>query len=210
MPFVEESDLLALHKDVEKAQIINDRLLEQVKMKDKELIRSKKHRNVFGLITVLFMLGSIIIASYAFGVSSVIRKVNPNFSSPSETSRNDHVLVSLDSLEVYKSRLQAVQRENEELSVVKEFYLAKELLENDVVYAVQIKSFIDGNVNIASETILNSVVIKDNPFLSYSLGAFKTLKEAQSFRYELIKLGFEDAFVASYKNGKRHKIEDPY
>ena len=37
MPFIEESDLLELHKDVDKAQIINERLLDQIKFKNKEL-----------------------------------------------------------------------------------------------------------------------------------------------------------------------------
>jgi hypothetical protein len=36
------------------------------------------------------------------------------------------------------------------------------------------------------------------------------LEEARSFRYQLVKMGFEDAFVASYQDGKRIKIEDPY
>ena len=37
MPFIEESDLLELHKDIDKAQIINERLLDQIKIKNKEL-----------------------------------------------------------------------------------------------------------------------------------------------------------------------------
>ena len=37
MPFIEESDLLELHKDIDKAQIINERLLDQIKFKNKEL-----------------------------------------------------------------------------------------------------------------------------------------------------------------------------
>lgn len=54
MPFIEESDLLELHKDIDKAQIINERLLDQIKYKNKELKRSKIQRNLFGSITVLF------------------------------------------------------------------------------------------------------------------------------------------------------------
>ncbi len=37
MPFIEESDLLDLHKDLDKAQIINERLLDQIKFKNKDL-----------------------------------------------------------------------------------------------------------------------------------------------------------------------------
>jgi hypothetical protein len=52
--------------------------------------------------------------------------------------------------------------------------------------------------------------VKTNPFYSYSLGNFATLDEAQKFRKQLVDMGFDDAFVASYKEGKRIKIEDPY
>ena len=41
MPFIEESDLLELHKDIDKAQIINERLLDQIKFKNKELKKNK-------------------------------------------------------------------------------------------------------------------------------------------------------------------------
>ncbi len=37
MPFIEENDLLDLHKDIEKSQIINERLLDQIKFKNKDL-----------------------------------------------------------------------------------------------------------------------------------------------------------------------------
>ena len=57
MPFIEESDLLELHKDIDKAQIINERLLDQIKFKNKELRKSKIQRNVLAGITGLFLMG---------------------------------------------------------------------------------------------------------------------------------------------------------
>ncbi|GGW32569.1 SPOR domain-containing protein [Arenibacter certesii] len=199
MPFIEESDLLELHKDIDKAQLINERLLDQIKYKNRELRRSKIQRNIFGSVTVLFLIVSLAVISYNAGF---VRSTNFE-------SRNN-LLVSIDSLEVIKARIDNLREKNEELSLVKEFYLAKKFLEKEKIYSVQVKSFIDNNLTLASESLGNTIFAKANPFYSYSLGNFETLEEARSFRFQLVKMGFKDAFVASYRDGKRIEIEDPY
>lgn len=199
MPFIEESDLLELYKDIDKAQIINERLLDQIKYKNKELKRSKIQRNLFGTITGLFLIGALAVFSY-----------NAGFIRSSNFENRNNLLVSIDSLDVIKSRINNLKEQNEELSLVKEFYLAKKFLEKEKIYSVQVKSFVDNNLTLASESLSNTIFAKANPFYSYSLGNFETLEEAQSFRFQLVKMGFEDAFVASYRDGKRVEIEDPY
>jgi hypothetical protein len=203
MPFIEESDLLELHKDIDKAQIINERLLDQIKYKNKELKRSKIQRNLFGSITVLFLIGTLAIFSYNAGFIRSSNYENRN-------NMTNNLLVSIDSLEVIKARIDNLKEQNEELSLVKEFYLAKKFLDKEKIYSVQVKSFVDNNITLASESLNNTIFVKTNPFYSYSLGNFETLEEARSFRFQLVKMGFEDAFVASYKEGKRLEIEDPY
>lgn len=194
MPFIEENDLLDLHKDIEKSQIINERLLDQIKFKNKDLKKLKIQRNVFVGITALFLIGALAITSFTAGLST------------SNTNQNN-VLVSIDSIEVIKARMDNLKLKNEELSLVKEFYLAKEFLEKETIYSVQVKSFVENNATLASEALTNTMFVKTNPFYAYSLGNFETLEEAQSFRKQLVNIGFEDAFVASYKDGKRVKIE---
>ncbi len=199
MPFIEESDLLELHKDIDKAQIINERLLDQIKYKNKEIRSSKIQRNVLAGITALFLIGTLAITSFTAGLSSSNSFEQPN-----------NLLVSIDSLDAIKSRIDNLKQQNEELSLVKEYYLAKEFLEKEKIYSVQVKSFVDNNITLASEALTNTMFVKTNPFYSYSLGNFGTLKEAQLFRKQLVDLGFRDAFVASYKDGKRIQIEDPF
>ena len=194
MPFIEESDLLELHKDIDKAQIINERLLDQIKYKNKELKRSKIQRNIFAGVTTLFLIASLAITSFTAGLGI-------------SSSNDDSFLVSLDSLDGFKSRIDNLKKQNEELSLVKEFYLAKKFLDKEKIYSVQIKSFVDNNVTLTSQSLSNTLFVKTNPFYSYSLGNFETLKEAQKFRKQLVDIGFQDAFVASYKEGKRLKIE---
>ncbi len=199
MPFIEESDLLELHKDIDKAQIINERLLDQIKYKNKELKKKKIQRNIFAGITCVFLIGMLAVTSYTAGLSS----------SNSFDKQNNNLLVSIDSLDAIKTRIDNLKQQNEELSLVKEFYLAKEFLEKEKIYSVQIKSFVDNNITLASEALTNTMFVKTNPFYSYSIGNFETLKEAQTFRQQLVDLGFQDAFVASYKEGKRIQIESP-
>lgn len=199
MPFIEESDLLELHKDIDKAQIINERLLDQIKIKNKELKKSKVQRNFLAGVTGLFLIGALAITSFTAGLSS-----------SNEFDNRNNLLVSIDSLEAHKARIDNLRQQNEELSLVKEFYLAKNFLEKEKIYSVQIKSFVDNNVTLASEALTNTLFVKTNPFYSYSLGNFETLQEAQLFRKQLVDLGFNDAFVASYREGKRLQIEDPY
>ncbi len=196
MPFIEESDLLELHKDIDKAQIINERLLDQIKFKNKELRRSKIQRNIFGGVTALFLIASLAITSFTAGLGL-----------SSSSTNEDQFLVSLDSLEGFKNRIDNLKQQNEELSLVKEFYLAKNFLEKETIYSVQIKSFVENNVTLTAQSLNNTLFVKTNPFYSYSLGNFETLEEAQKFRKQIVDMGFQDAFVASYKEGKRLKIE---
>lgn len=199
MPFIEESDLLELHKDIDKAQIINERLLDQIKFKNKELKRSNLQRNVLAVVTGLFLIGTLAVTSFTVGLSS-----------SSNGYDNANLLVSIDSLDAIKSRIDNLRQQNEELSLVKEFYLAKQFLEKEKIYSVQIKSFVDNNITLSSESLSNTMFVKTNPFYSYSLGNFESLEQAQKFRKQLVDMGFQDAFVASYQDGKRIKIEDPY
>lgn len=201
MPFIEESDLLELHKDIDKAQIINERLLDQIKIKNKELRTSKIQRNVLGGITALFLAGTLAVTGLTAGLS---------MNKGSFESSQSNLLVSIDSLDAIKSRIDNLKQQNEELSLVNDFYLAKKFLEKETIYSVQVKSFVDNNVALASEALTNTLFVKTNPFYSYSLGNFGTLEEAQKFRAELVDIGFQDAFVASYKDGKRVQIEDPF
>jgi hypothetical protein len=170
MPFIEESDLLELHKDIDKAQIINERLLDQIKFKNKELKKSKIQRNLMAGTTTMFLIGALAVISFSAGMSS------------SKGIDNQNLLVSIDSLDAVKTRIDNLRHQNEELKLVKEFYLAKEFLDKEKIYSVQIKSFVDNNITLASEALTNTMFVKTNPFYSYSLGNFETLTEAQLFR----------------------------
>lgn len=198
MPFIEESALLDLHKENEKGQLINQRLLDQIQFKNKDLSKLKLQRNILAGLSAVLILAMFGLFSFFSGIRT------------SNEIRSDETLsYALDSISMFKARVANLKSQNEELSLVKEFYLAKQFLQKEKVYSVQVKSFVDNNLTLASNALGNTLFVKNHPFYAYSLGNFQTLIEAQNFRDQLVDIGFKDAFVASYQNGKRLKIEAP-
>ena len=197
MPFIEENDLLDLHKDIEKAQIINERLLDQIKFKNKDLKKLKIQRYLLIGVMAIFLIGALGMVAYFTGMNAHNELYEERISS------------SQDSLEKARKRLEFLKDQNEELSLVKDFYLAEKFLNKEKVYSVQVKSLVDSNIPLAPNALTNTHLVKTNPYYAYSIGTFETLEEAQNFRLHLVDIGFKDAFVASYKDGKRLQIERP-
>ncbi len=83
-------------------------------------------------------------------------------------------------------------------------------LTGQIIYAVQIGAFEDKNLSLYSENFVNFKEIKSEGFNKYALGNFETLNEAKEFRRELVRLGFSNAFIGSYQNGQRIKIEEAW
>ena len=77
------------------------------------------------------------------------------------------------------------------------------------VYSVQIGVLSEKQYPLLSKEIIPSTVTAaDNGYFKLSLGLFKTLEEAKELKRELVKIGFNDAFVASYLDGERQKIHN--
>ncbi|WP_024771883.1 SPOR domain-containing protein [Aquimarina macrocephali] len=83
-------------------------------------------------------------------------------------------------------------------------------LEDELVYAVQIGAFESIDLSMYSENFVNFRQIKSGGYNKYALGNFETLNEAKKFRRQLVRLGFRNAFIASYQNGERLQIEEAW
>ncbi|WP_103864449.1 SPOR domain-containing protein [Aquimarina sp. I32.4] len=83
-------------------------------------------------------------------------------------------------------------------------------LQGELIYAVQIGAFENMDLSMYSENFVNFKEIRSGNFNKYALGNFATLDEAKKFRRALVRLGFRNAFIASYQNGKRIKIEEAW
>ncbi len=197
MPFIEETDLLDLHKDIEKAQLINERLLDQIKYKNRDLKKFRIQQYVMiGLLAIL-IIGALGIWAFFSGANASSKMYDRN------------LVASNDSLQIARAQINVLREENEKLSFVREFYLARKFLEDRTVYSVQVKSLVDRDAVLSSKSLNNTLLVKNNEYYAYSIGVFETLEEAQELRRKLVELNFSDSFVASYRNGKRIKIEQP-
>ena len=202
MPFIEEDNLLDLYKKIDKSEANNLRLQDQIFYKNKELSKNVKQRNVFGIIGLICIVACAIIISFSLGVKNTVDKL--------KATSEDKVVVPIDSLESLKNSVRVLEEKNEQLNAVRDFYLARNLLDGQKIFAVQISAIEQSHLSLLPLSLSNMQLVKNNGFFSFSLGIFETLQEAQNFRYELVKLGFEDVFVVSYKEGKRIQIEEPY
>ncbi len=83
----------------------------------------------------------------------------------------------------------------------------KEAMKDQKVYSVQIKAFTDNKYPVLSKAL--AVLATQSDYYKYSIGVFNSLEEAHELRKELVRIGFRDAFVASYVNGERQAIHKP-
>lgn len=81
--------------------------------------------------------------------------------------------------------------------------------ENETFYAVQIGAFKKLDLSTYSENFVNFRSLRVGNQIKYALGTFNDISDARKFRKGLIKMGFKDAFIASYQNNHRVHIEEP-
>lgn len=202
MPFIEEDNLLDLYKKIDRSEANNLRLQDQIFYKNREVSKGIKQRNIFGIIGLICIVACAIALSFSLGVKNAITNL--------KTTSEDKVTIPVDSLQSLRSGIQLLQTKNDELNSVREFYLAKNLLDGKKVYTIQMSAIEKSHLSLLPLSFSNMRLIKHNEYLSFSLGVFETLQEAQNFRYELVKLGYTDVFIVSFKEGKRIQIEEPY
>lgn len=216
MPYIEDEQLTALYKEIEtlsdeKIEIENE--LTEVENDYKKL---KKESKLITILLTILVIGTTVTALYFF--SKTKEKVNIE-------------AIKTEAVEEYKENLAELQEssgydENNEPETDAEYEDEdnKEILSSkstDVetinnnakgkkIYSVQIAALEERKVPLISANLIStSKVNEEDEFYKFSIGLFSTLEEAQVFRRELVKIGFEDVFVASYIDGRRQQIENP-
>ena len=121
----------------------------------------------------------------------------------------EELLASNEEVLGLKQQIEELNSENQELRKIEEFYLAKRLLENDTIYSVQTGMIQMDSTIFISQGLSNGMFIEARPYLKYSIGLYETYEEANALRRGLVKLGFTDAFIASYKGTTRLQIHRP-
>lgn len=204
MPYLNEDDLVALHKQIDDAEDklaeTNEELettTETLNKQKEDSVKNKKNTLIQNI--VLSVITGIALALAFYFYSNGSSSININEIKQNEASR---VIDSMNN-----ARLDELANNSNNNSIEETTAAIKSNLEGQKIYSVQIGAFTKNRYTLLSETIAG--ISSNEELFKYSIGLFETLREAQNFRKELVKVGFRDAFVASYIDGVRQEIEHP-
>ncbi len=197
MPYISDEDLLSFQNQIDEAEEENrlerDNHSELIKQEKEKTRKFKISSMILGIIALLGVAGTVYFMNF-----SNQNNVMPQIDNSAEVIELKEKIANLE------KSIQDSQIPNESNSSVTE---TKGSLLDELTYAVQIGAFEKRNLSLYSQNYVNFKEIKKGEYNKYALGNFATLQEAKNFRKELISIGFKDAFVASYKNGERIRIE---
>ncbi|RSC93111.1 SPOR domain-containing protein [Tenacibaculum singaporense] len=211
MPFIEEEKFKLMQEDLDNAKLKREEAESELSSTQEELVALKKSSKNLPIFLGL-LLGLALGAAYYFyanGGSSAINNIDIEAVKKKEAYR---VLDSISRAQARAAR-NADESENNvsSNSNINTDAVADEVAENtsgQTIYSVQIGVLSENKYPLLSSEIIPSTVTTDDGYFKYSLGLYTTLDEAKDLQKELIKIGFSDAFVASYINGKRQKIHN--
>lgn len=204
MPIIEEQALLDLKNKIESLQTSNTDLKIELEEQEEAVEKVAKQRTIAAVLAGLFFLAALAFLILWLGV-------NKSSSFTSELKEGEFITNEFKLDSIVNERIAVYANDNyNELTDEDEEDNSGGSIKSVKIYAVQIAAFTENNISLTSEDLAQFQEVKKGEFYKYSLGAFSTLEEAQQFRKQLVKMGFDDAFIGSYKNGRRIRIEEAY
>ncbi|MEW7278615.1 SPOR domain-containing protein [Aquimarina sp. 2201CG1-2-11] len=202
MPFITDEELQGYKDQIEKAEeskrAIDYARNKAVKDERENSQKFKIAAIILGIIALLGVAGTVYLMNFSTPKNAITQKKYN-----AEVKTRDDKIVELE--ETIKNMAMNQEIDNQESQSG-----SAGSLEDKLIYAVQIGAFEDKDLSMYSENFVNFKEIKSGNFNKYALGNFETLNEAKRFRRELVSLGFRNAFIASYQNGARIKIEEAW
>lgn len=200
MPYIEEKDLQELHDQIWKS---NEQQLALQETLNKEKNHTKKVRLWKNILLITTLL--LVVLFLFFFIKQ------QGFATKNSTDvPQGMVMVKETKINALNHKIDSLSEINNQLQTQAGARTPNpDDYKNQTIYAVQIAALEKKDLSMYSDEFMNMHQYKAGGFNKYAIGMFATLAEAQQFRREIVKLGFETAFVASYKNGKRIKIEEP-
>lgn len=201
MPFITDEELQNYKDQIEKAEE-SKRTADYVRTKavKDEQEKSRKFKTatiILGILALLGVAGTVYFMNFNTPDNMVTQKKHK-----SEITQRDNKITELTQTIQNLSMNQEVGNTNNSGSAGS--------LKGEKVYAVQIGAFESKDLSLYSKNFVNFKEIKSEGYNKYALGNFETLEEAKVFRREIVRLGFKSAFIASYQNGERIKIEEAW
>ncbi|SFW38075.1 hypothetical protein SAMN02927921_01407 [Sinomicrobium oceani] len=201
MPYIEEDDLIALHKKIEREQDSNQKLLDQIQAKNENYDQSLKTRNAAWIVTSVLCLAII---GFGYYFNTELSAMEDSYASCYK--KNSLLLKSADSTALLKSKIFSLETEKNRLRKdLDNLSTSPSPVSKDSVYTVQVKAFERDQIPLQSNT---NFIYTQNPnlFYAFCIGIFESPDEARILKKELVGMGFDDVFVALYKDGKRNRI----
>ena len=202
MPVITEQELQGFNEKSAKLQILTT---------DHEYLqescnKTKKQRNLFLGLAILFLIGLAIIF--------LLKSLRPElFINGYKLESRGLTLIetkNYQALKALEAESMLLEEKNTQTNEGDDLASEQESIGDKTVFAVQIGAYNNNYIELFSDSFSQFREFEEDEFYKYTIGAYETLKEAQELRKKIIKLGIEDAFVASYINGKRQAIEEAY
>lgn len=202
MPFLDEKELASLQQEIHDANVKKDELENELDIKNQEISKIKTSARGVNILFAVLAGVAIAFATFLFTNKSPL---SSSASIDEDAFRKAETARLLDSI---SNSTNTVTTSNDSaVDVDEDIDNVASGTRDMTIYSVQIGVFSKNKYPLLSETIAGTT--SQGELFKYSLGLFKTLKEAQKFRSHLVNIGFSDAFVASYINGERQQIHSP-
>lgn len=179
MPFIDDDKLAALYKEVDKEKKAS--LFFQKHYFDNKPKLVQLNRYKYGFFSSALIFFGFICYSLFFSDSAFIEQ---------PTSREQQLINKINLLE------------NGSTSNV------QTALANQTVYSVQFIASERDDILMFSKNFVNFRAHNLDDLNAYSLGNFAHKQEAEAFKEELIKLGLNDLWITSFKQGERILFND--
>ncbi|OCK42353.1 hypothetical protein BA195_12075 [Tenacibaculum soleae] len=203
MPFIEEEKFKLMQEDLDNAKLKREEAENELS-EAQEKFSSLKKGSMRLPIVLGVLLGIALGAAYYFYSNSSGASF-PSSEEIATVKKNEHTRV-LDSIKRANARASRNTKTNNEVNLNETIDAVVDNTSDKTIYSVQIGVLSQKKQPLISSVTIPSTVTIANGYFKYSIGLFESLDEAKSLRKELIQIGFKDAFVASYINGKRQKI----
>ncbi len=207
MPYISDDELLDFQVQIDDAKeekrVTNYAHTKALKEEQENTRKFKIATIILGFVALLGVAGTIYFMQFNTSDSVI-----PKSEAKAQTDILNNKIAELEDTIKNLSMDQEINASDEGSDTQEE--KEKASLQNELVYAVQIGAFEKKDLSMYSDKFVNFREIKAGSFNKYALGNFASLAEAKKFRREIVRLGFRGAFIASYRNGERIKIEEAW
>ena len=226
MPYIEEQDLIYLHKQIESEIEERNKIETKFRNKSFQFQDTKRKTKMYQIVAAVFALGLIGSIGYFMqkGTAKTVAELTPQ---EIEVKANKYLEEqglaaipqdSLDNLTEMAFKLEMMDMQSDDVdgnstdTITNEnntpVSYSSESPFKGYVYSVGIGSMKNNGIKLNSGEFSNFKMFQGN-LDTYSIGNFKTYKEATAFKLKVRKyMKIRDAYLVAYKDGEHVSVKD--